>query len=392
MRVAHVSATFPPYYAGTGTICLHNARVLADAGHEVTVYTARLGPTEEDTLPGVRVRRLRPQLRVGNAFLVSQLLAMPAVDLVHLHYPFIFGAELVWLLHVLRRQPYVITYHNDLVWTGMKGAAFRAYQTVWSRLVLGGARRVLITSWDFARSSPQLRPFVRRHADRLIEMPNGVDTRRLHPALEGDAVRRQLGLRHAAVTLFVGAMDTAHDLKGGVPTLLRALAKVPDQAVQLVLVGGGDMVPAYRQLARQLGLGGRTHFVGWIPNDQLGPYYAAADVLVVPSVRVEAFGLVAIEALACGTPVVASELPGLRSVVHSTNGGLLVPPGEPDALAATLAGLLADRERRLVLASNGRAAVVQHYDWSVISSRLDAVYRSVLAEPDTRPIAVGAER
>jgi glycosyltransferase involved in cell wall biosynthesis len=163
----------------------------------------------------------------------------------------------------------------------------------------------------------------------------------------------------------------------------------------LVLVGGGDMVGAYTELAHQLGIGARTHFVGWVPNDQLAPYYGAADVVVVPSVRVEAFGLVVIEALACGTPVVASELPGLRAVVRSTNGGLLVPPGDPDALANALASLLADAPLRATLAARGRAAVVQHYDWSVIGDRLEAVYRAVLSEQGVRlnpTVAVGAER
>jgi glycosyltransferase involved in cell wall biosynthesis len=383
--IAHVTATFPPYYAGTGTICFHNARLSAEAGYDVTVYTPRIGDEPEQVAAGVTIKRLPYQFRVGNAAFLGHLLALPRYDLVHLHYPFILSAELIWLKHRFANQPYVVSYHNDLIWDGMKGLLFRLYQAVWTRLILTGARRVIVTGADFVPSSFQLRQLRQSRADRLVEIPNGVDTQTFRPGLDATGVRRQhqIGER-SRVILFVGAMDAAHDLKGGVPVLLRAIARLGDPGLVLLLVGGGDKVPAYTALAHALGIAGQTKFTGWVPQQQLGRYYAAADLVVVPSVRTEAFGMVVIEAAACARPVIASDLPGLRGVVRSTHGGVTVPAGDSEALATSIADLLSHPTRRVELGMLGRSAAERVYAWPVVARRLGAVYQEVLAESRPR--------
>ena len=109
MRIAHVSATFPPYHGGTGNVCYENARILAGRGHDVHVFTASW-PGEPHDPPGVTVHRLRPAVRVGNAPVLPQLRALEGYDLVNLHYPFFSGAELL----ALSRRRYVATYHHDV--------------------------------------------------------------------------------------------------------------------------------------------------------------------------------------------------------------------------------------------------------------------------------------
>ncbi|HEU4792967.1 MAG TPA: glycosyltransferase, partial [Nitrolancea sp.] len=177
MRIAHVTATFPPYYAGTGNVCYHNARVLAARGHEVHVYTADW-PGEPDDPPGVTVHRLKPAVRVGNAPVLSQLLRLGAFDLVHLHYPFIFGAELLTLGVLARRTPLVLTYHNDLLAPGWRGRFFAAYERFPARVVLQAARGVCAVTLDHAAASPLLRHVTQA---RIMELPNGVDSGRFHP-------------------------------------------------------------------------------------------------------------------------------------------------------------------------------------------------------------------
>jgi glycosyltransferase involved in cell wall biosynthesis len=298
---------------------------------------------------------------------------------VHLHYPFILGAELVWLRHVFAGQPYVVSYHNDLVWDGVKGFLFRLYQAMWTRLVLTGARRIIVSTRDFAYSSRQLRRFTQSVPDRIVEVPNGVDVEALRPGLDRSELRRKLQIDDTTpVVLFVGAMDAAHDLKGGVPVLLRAIAELGDPRMTLLLIGGGAKVSSYAALARQLGIAAQARFVGWVPHDALGPYYAAADVVVLPSVRTEAFGMVVIEALACARAVIASDLPGLRTVVRSTRGGVLVPPGDAGALASAIRDLLTQPAKRLLMGERGRHAVERLYAWPSVTQRLTDVYRDVL--------------
>src|SRR6266542_1322672 len=108
MRIAHVTATFPPYQGGTGTVCFYNARELARLGHEVTVFTAATPGANGVGPAGVQVERLSTAFQVGNApFMPGLLRRLGGYNLIHLHCPFIFGGELVWAASRRTRTPYV---------------------------------------------------------------------------------------------------------------------------------------------------------------------------------------------------------------------------------------------------------------------------------------------
>ena len=113
MRVAHVTATFPPHYTGTGMVCYYNALGLARLGHEVTVFTADYPPGDYTYPEEITVRRLLAMFRIGNAPLLPGLLGLKEFDIIHLHHPFIFGAELIWAVSKVRKIPYIITDHHQ---------------------------------------------------------------------------------------------------------------------------------------------------------------------------------------------------------------------------------------------------------------------------------------
>jgi glycosyltransferase involved in cell wall biosynthesis len=373
-RIAHVTATFPPYQGGTGNVCYHNARVLAARGHDVHVYTAAW-PGERDDPAGVTVHRQRPLVRVGNAPLLPKLLGLRDVDLIHLHFPFYAGGELVAMTGV----PYVVTYHQDVEIAGLSGRVTGLHDRVVGRRVLAGAARLCPTSLDYLRHSAiaDLEP---RFRTRVTPIPNGVDLDRFRPMPSDPEQRRRFGLpRDGLAVLFVGAMDAAHHFKG-VPMLLHALARTP--GVSALLVGEGDLRPSYERLAADLGIAGRTAFTGRLPSIDLPGAYHAADALILPSVtRGEAFGMVLIEAMASGRPVVATSLPGVRSVVADGQDGFLVPPADEGALAAALARLAAmPASDRAAMGALGRAKVEREYGWERIADRLEAIYADVLAE------------
>jgi glycosyltransferase involved in cell wall biosynthesis len=148
LRIAHVTATFPPYYGGTGNVCYHNARVLAARGHDVQVFTADWQGKVDDP-QGVTVHRLRRFGGVGNAPLLPGLLRLGPHDVVHLHFPFYGGGELV----ALGRRPYVVTYHQDVLIDGWRGRLTGAHDRLVGRRVLTHAARICPTSLDYARSS-----------------------------------------------------------------------------------------------------------------------------------------------------------------------------------------------------------------------------------------------
>jgi glycosyltransferase involved in cell wall biosynthesis len=239
---------------------------------------------------------------------------------------------------------------------------------------------VLATSWDYARAS-RLQELVQRVPEKVGELPNGVDVERFHPGLDGSSLRARYGLQQRdRVLLFVGGLDRAHYFKG-VDVLLQALARIPAGNLRLLLIGEGDLWERYARQAAELGLADGVTFCGRVPEAELPAHYALVDLLVLPSTTMgEAFGVVLLEAMACGTPVVASRLPGVRSVVSDGQDGLLARPGDPGDLAAKIQTLLEDPARRRAMGAQGRAKVEARYAWPAILPRLAAVYEEVLAD------------
>lgn len=380
MRIAHVVATFPPQYSGTGIVCYHNALGLARLGHKVTVFTANYPPRQPNYPEEIEVQRLRPCLRIGNAPLLPALLQLEGFDLIHLHYPFYFGAELVFYRSRQIGLPYVLTYHQDVLFPGLLRFAEMLHYGLVGKRILVHAAKVLATSWDYARAS-RLRELLQAKPAIIDELPNGVDTERFHPAINVEGLRKHYGLGiDERVVLFVGALDRAHFFKG-IAVLLQAMAHVRDKRVRLLIVGDGNLRPAYQRHASLLGLDECVIFCGQVSDIELPAHYALCDLLVLPSITMgEAFGLVLLEAMACEKPVIASNLPGVRSVVHEGVDGLLAKPGDVHDLAEKMRMLLDDPSKRQEMGKRGRAKVEKQYAWPVIIPRLVRVYKQVLTK------------
>lgn len=359
-------------------VCYYNALGLAQLGHKVTVFTADYPPCQPAYPPEITVQRLRPWFRMGNAPFLPGLLHLEGFDLIHLHYPFYFGAELIFYQAVRRGQPYVLTYHQDVLFPGLLRFAERLHDSLLGKRILKRAAKVLATSWDYAHAS-RLQGLLRTKPEAVGELPNGVDAERFHPAIDAEALRAQYGLgANERVILFVGALDRAHFFKG-IAVLLQSLAHVRDRCARLLIVGDGNLRTAYQRHASLLGLGERVIFCGRVSDAGLPAHYALCDLLVLPSTTMgEAFGLVLLEAMACGKPVIASNLPGVRSVVSDGEDGLLVQPGNVRDLAEKISMLLDHPQRRQEMGARGRAKVEEKYAWPVIIPRLLRVYEEAI--------------
>jgi glycosyltransferase involved in cell wall biosynthesis len=399
MRIAQVTATFPPYQGGTGNVCAYAARELARRGHEVQVLTAAAPDGRGSERPGapqapdgacLQVRRLRPLLRVGNAPLLPGLIgALRGFDLVHLHYPFIFGTEAAVLASALYGTPLVVSFHNDLIGDGLRAPLFSIYQRLAACLTLRGAARLCAVSLDHYASS-QLSRALSDRPDLAVELPNGVDAEHFCvPGPRADLCRLYGVAPGARVLLFVAALDRAHHFKG-LGTLLQALGSLPPD-VWLLIVGDGDQRAEHELTVRRLGLAARTVFAGRLDQQSLPPVYRSVELTVLPSSPPESFGLVLIESLACGTPAVASRIPGVRTVIDHGADGLLVPPGDPAALSGAIRHLLSDEPLRRAMGRHGRAKVEQRYAWAQIGARLESIYQQVRLEAHPRARALEYE-
>lgn len=222
-------------------------------------------------------------------------------------------------------------------------------------------------------------------------IPAGTDIETFHAIPKAEA-RSQLGFNpDEAIVLYVGRFDP----RKGIETLVQSFAKLkaecPTRALRLVLVGGSEPDHADGQersriesLVQELGLVEHTQFVGQVGHDRLPLYYTAADVCVIPS-HYEPFGLVAIEAMACGIPVVASDVGGLKFTVIPGETGWLVPPKEVEGFATAIKRVLADPVMGQKMSRQASLRVQQNFSWTGVAIQLSDLYRRLLAQSLTDP-------
>ena len=237
-------------------------------------------------------------------------------------------------------------------------------------------------------TSPQERDSLRRlisHEGKIEIIPCGTDLQTFS-GLEQDVARQQLKFTPSQkLVLYAGRFDP----RKGLDVLVRAMA---DEAMashgdsQLLIAGGsrpgqadGQERDRIEALVDELGLSDRVRFLGRVDQDLLSIYYAAVDLCCLPS-HEEPFGLAALEAMACGTPVVASTVGGLNFTVLPEQTGLLVTPGDTSQLAQAMARMLGDRSWAAHLGRASRARVEAHFSWDGVASRLDQVYSELLKD------------
>jgi glycosyltransferase involved in cell wall biosynthesis len=396
MKILHISCVAPPETGGIGQAASEEVKRLRARGVDaMLVAPARKHKTGEDDPKWVT--RLPAPFRIGNAAILSGLKSLIREhDVVHLHYPFFGTAEGVAQDCLLLKKPLVMTFHMDATSDGLASAVFDTNLLGWlpgakyarralvaipdafyrfavQPAVIRAARKIFASSLDYATHS-SIRGFLNAHPDRIIELPFGVDHSRFTP---GPVKKSAFGIpERARVVGFVGGMDAAHAFKG-LPHLLKAIAMLPND-VHALLVGGGHQRALFERQAEDLGIAERVHFAGRIPQEQLADAYRSMDVFAFPSTgAAEAFGLAAAEALSCGVPVVASDLPGVRSVVADEVAGLLTPPSNPVALAAALRRILDNPSLREGMSRAARERVIARYDWDRHVDGLMKVYREV---------------
>jgi glycosyltransferase involved in cell wall biosynthesis len=367
------------------------ACALAEAGHEVDVYTRRDGPDRPETIAmrdGVRVvhvpagpaapvpkHRLLPMMPQFGDWLAERWSTGDArPDVAHAH----FWMSGLATLSAARRTgvPVVQTYHAlGSVRRRHQGAAddSPSGRIAYERTL--GQQVDLVIAQCRDEVGELLRLGVPRA--RITLIPSGVDQRRFGPV--GPVAPRTAG---RARILTVGRMVE----RKGFADLVRAMAAVP--AAECVIVGGdaGRDLAAdplgrrLRALADSIGLGDRLRLVGAVPRDDMARWYRSADVLAaVP--WYEPFGLTPLEAMACGVPVVASAVGGLVDSVADRVTGVLVPPRDPDSLSTALRRLLAEPMRRQAYGTAALDRVHRCYSWPRAAAALAAAYGSVLCRP-----------
>ena len=289
-------------------------------------------------------------------------------DIVHLQFPADPMAHLAYAL-LPRRVGRVISWHSDIV---RQQALLRVYRPFLDRSVR--AADAIIAATPAHISASQQLAHVRDTA-RFHVVPYGFDLSRFEdrPAL-AEEIRRRYGGRFLVFAL------GRHVYYKGFEFLIRALADVPDAA--LALGGQGPLTGELKGIARDAGVAGRVDFVGRIPDRDLPAWHHACDVFCLSSIEpAEAFGIVQVEAMACGKPVVCCQLGnGVNWVNRDGETGLAVPPRDVAALARALERLRRDADLRARLGAQARSRAWSEFTSGAMAKATLAVYREVLAK------------
>lgn len=377
MKIAEVTSTFPPYKGGMGNVAYYNAWSLATLGHDVTVFTPKYKKIKNQEELPFQVKRLRPWFSYGNSGILPQLLwQLPKFDIVHLHYPFFGGAEIIYFLDKIKDIKLVVTYHMDVVGDGILAKFFKWHTNYVLPKILDRADKIIVTSKDYVKFS-NIKNRLHTDSDKFVEIPCGVNHFLYKPRPQKNELLHKYDLYNKDVILFVGALDKAHYFKG-VNILIQAMLEFADSDnVRCLIVGEGDLKSTYQSLVDSLGLGKKIIFAGFVPDNELPNLFNISDMLVLPSIdKSEAFGIVAIEAMSSGLPVVATDLPGVRSVVDKRKTGLLAKPGNVEQLAQMIKYLLDNPRIAKQYGQNGREKVLQKYTWDSVGYKLDHLFKA----------------
>ncbi|MFA7315081.1 MAG: glycosyltransferase family 4 protein [Candidatus Magasanikbacteria bacterium] len=382
MKIAHIVCTYPPYYGGMGNTAFQMVSFLSLLGYEVEVFTPQYGSGKDEGLSERKdfATKLKSPLQYGNAaYMPTIARELDKFDLVHLHYPFFGTANLVrkWKLKN-KNKPLVVTYHMDTRGDGIKGFIFKMYSKFWMPKILSVADKILVSSFDYIEHS-DAKNFFLANKEKFVELPFGVDIDIFFPRQKNSNLLIKNNLQTNLPTiLFVGGMDVAHYFKG-IEILLQALylLKKNNVFVQTIFVGDGELKEKFVLEAKSMGLEDDAHFVGRISNEELPLYYNLADLFVLPSINTaEAFGVVLLEAMASGVPVIASDLPGVRTVAR--DGGEVFPIKDFEALASLIKDYFAQKNNIDIYKKQVRKIAEQKYSWSSIVAKLDVVYKELV--------------
>jgi UDP-glucose:(heptosyl)LPS alpha-1,3-glucosyltransferase len=383
MRIAMVGR----YYNRQGGVSAVIAELSDRAGaeHDVDIYTSEALDTDGSPARFVHVPMVvrPPWIQVPTfAWRLRSFLDPSRYDIVHVHDVQGLDADVVtchscataWL-DVARRE---VGFPKSLL--------SRVYpphlsSTAWERFALKRSTAPIIAV--SGRTGDELARYLGIDPARIHVIYNGIDTARFSPAPSRSVARKQIqgmvapGRPDAVVLLFVGYSFR----RKGLAQVIRAMAAVGDERLELWVAGGDDPVP-YRRLAGQHGLGERVRFLGH--RSDVVPLMQAADAFVMPA-SYEPFGLVLLEALACGTPVITSRAAGVAELMTEGREGYTVADPFDTAELARALRLLLEREARWTELSAAARALALEWDWDSIWRRTESLYAEILARKRVGP-------
>lgn len=378
--VLHVGKFYPPAPGGMERV----VQLLCEGEQPTTDSRVLVANTRRGTVrerwQGIDVTRVSSVAAIGSVgvcptFPLELWRAKRDVTVIHEPNPLALVAD--WAS--AQSGPLVVWFHSEVMRPRWK---YRLLYRPFLRRVLRRASRIVVSSPNLAEHAAELKDF----RDKCIVIPFGIDVERLRRTSGADRHAAGIAQRYPGPRfLFVGRLVPYK----GVDVLLEAMRDVNGTAL---IVGDGPLRASLEARANALRIQSRVHFLGRLPDDEVVAHLHGCDALVLPSTtRAETFGVVQLEAMACGKPVVSTNLPtGVPWVNRHDETGLVVEPGDASALATALRQLGDDAALRARLGEHARARVMEQFTAERMAADSSALYRDVLFENGalTEPLGV----
>ncbi len=365
LRILMVTDAYYPYPSGVSEYVHNLSCTLRGLGHTVDIVATSFGKREDSKYDVIRVGRVvyvplnRSYATVPFGFNIpakmKRLIQGCQYDVIHLNGPIFPNLSYFALKYSNTRTVSTFLTSSERV-TGFGSGLFRK---IFERLYDKIDVRIAISK-QAQRTNEMYVP-----GDYHI-VPLGIDVKRFSPV--GDKYPEM----DRGSILFVGRMDPRKGLQRLLKAFVHVKEKMPD--TRIFVVGGGNRISKYKKMAASYGIDDSIQFKGAVSNSVLAKYFRSCTVFTSPAEGNESFGLVLIEAMASGVPVVASNIAGYNEVIYSGRNGILVDTADPEGYAAALLHVLQDGKLRKNLVSQGLKDIKSRYRWDIIARRVEQFY------------------
>jgi glycosyltransferase involved in cell wall biosynthesis len=374
IKILQTPIRFYPYVGGVELVSLYLSLQLIKLGYDIKVICANEPNSKLNEFKGIKIKRLPYFFKITNtniSFSLIYHLFKEDYDLVQTYIPTPWTSDLSVLIAKIRRKRSVIFIQNDLDKPGfIPKLITELYLNTIFRLTLKLTDKILVVNENWNDAFNNTKSILESYKYKIIGVPNGVDT----------SIFKNLNIkRNEYLILFVSILDNHHKFKG-LDFLLKAMIPLihKNSKIKLMIVGEGELKKYYQKVANEIGINSHVLFVGAKSQSELVQLYNKAGVFVLPSIEIEGFGIVAIEAMACGLPIIVSDIVGVSKEVKNEKTGIVVKPKDIKALSRSIEQITENRKVFNLYSKNGTKLVNEKYDWRLIAKSIQNIYKGIL--------------
>jgi len=369
IKVIHTPVRFFPYMGGIEHSTYYLCKNLLKKNCDVSVICANEDKSGIKEIEGIKVLRLPYIGKVANTNITPLLpfyLLKTNFDVVHTYMPTPWSADWSVFIAKIKGKKSVISIKNDLKkYDIISNLIAKIYINTVFRFTLSLTNRILVVNSDWKNVFFNTRHILKNYEDKIEIVPNGIDLELFSPK----------GKKRKNTILFVSILKNTHRFKG-LDYLIKSIPEIQSKIkdIELIVVGDGELKYEYIRLAKTLKIDSHVKFVGGKKQKELVDYYNNANLLILPSIDIEGFGNVLVEALACKTPVVTTNIVGIVQDIVDFKCGLIVRTKDSTQLAQAIIKLLSNPVLRKKMGENGRKLIEEKYGWDKIAKKVKKIY------------------